>query len=197
MCPSCLKLFTDVGLNLHLIKSICGLRKYDIKDIYTWATDANDKRITVLVKDYHKNILDAVENGKFTTRLTFMYPDDSQLVRADALSRIVSELKMLFTNVDITPDHLGTFIDVCWSKSVFSRALLFKEEGDFPNSLKSLPEKNYDPLKSPAEVKTEMQKIMNSSHHASKKTIGQKVKEDVWEKYIGSKRFSESEHEQE
>ena len=107
-CPRCSELFTDVGLNLHLIKSICGLRKYDVKDLHTWATDANDRRISVYVKDAHKKILDAVENGKFTIRLTFTDPD--------ALSRMVSELKKLFTNVEITPDRLGTFIDVAWAK---------------------------------------------------------------------------------
>jgi hypothetical protein len=107
-CPRCSELFTDVGLNLHLIKSICGLRKYDVKDLHTWATEVNDRRIKVYVKDAHKKILDAVENGKFTIRLTFMDPD--------AISRMVSELKKLFTNVEITPDRLGTFIDVAWPK---------------------------------------------------------------------------------
>ena len=119
-CPRCSELFTDVGLNLHLIKSICGLRKYDGKDLHTWATDVNDRRITVLVKDYHKKIMDAVEDGKFTIRLTFiypvMYPDDSLLVRTDALSRIVSELKNLFTNVNITSSLIQNFIDVAWPK---------------------------------------------------------------------------------
>lgn len=107
-CPRCSELFTDVGLNLHLIKSICGLRKYDVKDLHTWATEANDRRISVYVKDSHKKILDAVENGKFTIRLTFMDPD--------AISRMVSELKKLFTNLEITSDRLGTFIDVAWAK---------------------------------------------------------------------------------
>jgi len=115
-CPRCSELFTDVGLNLHLIKSICGLRKYDVEDLRTWANEVNDRRISVCVKDYHKQILDAVTDGKFTIRLPFNYTDDNRQARTDALSKIVSELKKLFTNVVITPDHLGAFIDVAWTK---------------------------------------------------------------------------------
>ena len=136
-CPRCLELFTQVGLDFHLNKSICGLRKYDVKDLHTWATEVNDKRISVIVKDYHKKILEAVANGKFTIRLTFMYPDDSQLARADALSRMVSELKKLFTNVDITPDHLGTFIDVAWTKPKSWSEYFYD---DIPEKFLTIPE---------------------------------------------------------
>jgi hypothetical protein len=136
-CPRCSEIFTQVGLDFHLNKSICGLRKYDLKDLHTWATEVNDRRITVLVKDYHKKIMDAVEDGKFTIRLTFiypvMYPEDSQLVRTDALSRIVSELKKLFTNVNITSSLIQNFIDVTWTKPK-------RWCDDFPNELTCLPE---------------------------------------------------------
>jgi hypothetical protein len=136
-CPRCLELFTEVGLDFHLNKSICGLRKYDVKDLHTWATEVNDRRITALVKDYHKKIMDAVEDGKFTFRLTFiypvMYPDDSLLVRTNALSRIVYELKNLFTNVNITSSLIQNFIDVTWTKPT-------SWHDDMPNALYSLPE---------------------------------------------------------
>ena len=136
-CPRCFELFTQVGLDFHLNKSICGLPKYDVKDLHTWATEVNDRRITVLVKDYHKKIMDAVDDGKFTIRLTFiypvMYPEDSQLVRTDALSRIVSELKDLFTNVNIASSLIQNFIDVTWteSKSCYH---------DIPEKFLTLPE---------------------------------------------------------
>ena len=151
VCPRCSELFTEVGLNFHLINSLCGLRKYNVIDLHTCASEVNDKRISVIVKDYHKKIVTAAMDGKFKTRLGFIYPDDNQVARADALSRMVSELKKLFTNVDITPDHLGTFIDVSWLGSAFHMAL-FKEglqkninhskgdDDDFPNTLKTLPE---------------------------------------------------------
>jgi hypothetical protein len=140
-CPRCSELFTQVGLDFHLNKSICGLRKYDVKDLHTWATEVNDRRITVLVKDYHKKIMDAVEDGKFSIRLTFiypvMYPDDSLLVRTDALSRIVSELKNLFTNVNITSNLIQNFIDVTWIKP---KSWFESSYGDIPEKFLTLPE---------------------------------------------------------
>jgi hypothetical protein len=120
-------------MDFHLIKSICGLRKYDVEDLRTWANEVNDRRISVRVKDYHKQVLDAVTDGKFTIRLPFNYPDDNIQVRADALSKVVSELKKLFTNVGVTPDHLGTFIDVAWTKPK-------RWCDDFPNDLTCIPE---------------------------------------------------------
>jgi len=143
-CPRCLELFTEVGMDFHLNKSICGLQKYDVKDLYTWATEVNDRRISVLVKDYHKKIMDAVEDGKFTIRLTFiypvMYPDDSLLVRTDALSRIVSELKKLFTNVNITSNLIQNFIDVTWTKPKSSYEFKTLSELVTPDVIKEQPE---------------------------------------------------------
>jgi len=140
-CPRCSELFTQVGLDFHLNKSICGLRKYDVKDLHTWATEVNDRRITVHVKDYHKKIMDAVDDGKFTIRLTFiypvMYPDDSLLVRTDALSRIVSELKKLFTNVNITSNLIQNFIDVTWTKP---KSWYESCYDDLPEKFLTLPE---------------------------------------------------------
>lgn len=192
-CPRCSELFTEVGLEFHLINSICGLQRYDVIYLCTRATEMNDKRISVLVKDYHRKILEAVENGKFTIRLTFIYPDDSQLVRADALSRMVSELKKLFTSVDIKADHLGTFIDVSWNKSAFYMACVrdsnvsqknvntIGDDDDLPDALKTLPEKNDELL-----------------HGFTKKVkaISKKTKDAIWEKYIGSYNLPASTHEQ-
>ena len=114
-CYRCLELFTDVGLNLHLSESKCGLRKYDVEDLRTWATEVNDKRMSVLIKDYHTKIVAAAMHGNFKIRLDFNYLDDNQVTPADALSKLIYELKKLFTNVEITPDHLGSFIDVAWT----------------------------------------------------------------------------------
>ena len=164
-CPRCLELFTQVGLDFHLNKSICGLRKYDVKDLHTWASDVNDRRITVLVKDYHKKIMDAVEDGKFTIRLTFiypvMYPDDSLLVRTDALSRIVSELKNLFTNVNITSSLIQNFIDVAWTKP---KPWSESSYGDIPEKFLTLPE-----LVETDAVKKQMTKIYLTVPGTSKK----------------------------
>lgn len=165
-CPRCSELFTEVGLNLHLIKSICGLRIYDAKDLRIWATEVNDKRISVLVKDYHKKIMDAVEDGKFTIRLTFiypvMYPDDSLLVRTDALSRIVSELKNLFTNVNITSSLIQNFIDVAWTKPKPWSESSYGD--DIPEKCLTLPE-----LVETDAVKKQMTKIYLTVPRTSKK----------------------------
>jgi hypothetical protein len=198
-CPRCSELFTEVGLEFHLINSICGLQRYDVIYLCTRATEVNDKRISVLVKDYYKKILDAVENGKFTIRLTFVYPDDSQLVRADALSRMVSELKKLFTNVDIKADHLGSFIDVSWNKSAFYMACVrdsivsqkninqtIGDDDDLPDAFKTLPEKKDEVLHG---IKKEFQAVMS-------KTISKKTKDAIWEKYIGSNQLPASTHEE-
>ncbi len=165
-CPRCSELFTQVGLDFHLNKSICGLRKYDVKDLHTWATEVNDRRITVLVKDYHKKIMDAVEDGKFSIRLTFiypvMYPDDSLLVRTDALSRIVSELKKLFTNVNITSNLSQNFIDVAWTKPKSWSESCYD---DFPEKFLTLPELvETDVIKENADtVKKQMSEISSKS----------------------------------
>jgi molybdopterin/thiamine biosynthesis adenylyltransferase len=66
-----------------------------------------------------------------------MYPDDSLLVRTDALSRIVSELKKLFTNVNITSNLIQNFIDVAWTKPNPWVACSYD---DLPEKLLSLPE---------------------------------------------------------
>lgn len=129
-CTKCGDVFVSVGFTAHLAESICGLRHYDVEDLYTWAADVNKKRVAVLVKEYHRNIMTAVANGRFSTRLSFMYADDDKTVRADAISKIVSELKRLFPNVDIKADHVGNFIDVSWNKTAVYTAVIRRSSAD-------------------------------------------------------------------
>lgn len=116
-CTKCGESFKSTGYTAHLADSICGLRSYDVEDLYYWASEVNKKRLTVLVKEYHRNIMAAVANGRFCTRLPFIYADDKQSVRDGAMSSIVSELKKLFADVDIKVDQVGNFIDVAWTKT--------------------------------------------------------------------------------
>lgn len=116
-CTKCGESFKSAGYTAHLAESICGLRSYDVEDLYDWASEVNKKRLTVLVKEYHRNIMAAVANGRFCTRLPFIYADDKQSVRDGAMSSIVSELKKLFAYADIKADDVGNFIDVAWGKT--------------------------------------------------------------------------------
>jgi hypothetical protein len=114
---------------------MCGLRRYHVEDLYAWSAEVNKKRITVLVKEYHRNIMAAVANGRFSTRLSFMYSDDDKTVRTDAISKIVTELKNLFAEIDIKADHVGNFIDVSWNKTALYIAMMRGSSADGTKSI--------------------------------------------------------------
>lgn len=130
ICGKCLDAFTPIGLTAHLDKSVCGLRSYNVKDLYMWAKEVNDQRVMVLVKEYHRNILNAVANGRFSTRLNFVCADNNPDVRQRILSRVVEELKRLFVDVEIKPDDAGKRIDVSWSKTALCYSMIKEMQRD-------------------------------------------------------------------
>ena len=77
----------------------------------------------------------AVANGRFSTRLSFMYADDDKTVRADAISKIVTELKNLFAEIDIKADHVGNFIDVSWNKTALYISIMRGSSADSTKSI--------------------------------------------------------------
>lgn len=130
VCGKCLDAFTPAGLTAHLDKSVCGLRSYNVKDLYMWAKDVNDQRVMVLVKEYHRNILNAVANGRFRTHLNFVCADNNPDVRQRILARVIEELKCLFVDVEIKPDDAGKRIDVSWSKTAFCISIMKEMQRD-------------------------------------------------------------------
>lgn len=187
ICGKCLDAFTPAGLTAHLDKSVCGLRSYNVKDLYMWAKEVNDQRVMVLVKEYHRNILNAVANGRFSTRLHFVCADNNPDVRQRILARVVEELKCLFVDVEIKPDDTGKRIDVAWTKDIFIKVKIRDDYSSAWSAAASgiLPETHDEVFASLPPIGLKGRTVQN--HIVGKKGLSEETKRSIWEKHIGSK----------
>jgi hypothetical protein len=127
-CAKCNDVFISAGLKVHLENSICGLRQYNIKDLYSWAKEVNEQRVHLLVKEYHWNIMNAVAKGRFGIRLHFIYADSDPVVRQRILAKVIENLQTLFAHVEIKADDKGKCIDVAWDKDACDRVYSVEPE---------------------------------------------------------------------
>ena len=194
VCGKCLDAFTPAGLTAHLDKSVCGLRSYNVKDLYIWAKEVNDQRVMVLVKEYHRNILNAVANGRFRTHLNFVCADNNPDVRQRILARVIEELKCLFVDVEIKPDDTGKRIDVAWTKDIFIKV---KIRDDYSSAWSIAEEEGLEKPRIGLKGRTpkKITSLINCDDvvpeydwaTAVKKGASEETKRSIWEKHIGSK----------
>jgi hypothetical protein len=189
-CAKCNDVFISAGLKVHLENSICGLRQYNIKDLYSWAKEVNEQRIHLLVKEYHWNIMNAVAKGRFGIRLHFIYADSDPVVRQGILAKVIENLQTLFAHVEIKADDKGKCINVAWDNDACDRVCLShsvepeknvivpKDDSEWVRFWKDIvdeatPEKRDEPL-SPIglkkDIKGQMRKIMSSYSKPKKLT---------------------------
>lgn len=187
VCTKCDDVFISAGLKVHLENSICGLRQYNIKDLYSWAKEVNEQRVHLLVKEYHWNIMNAVAKGRFGIRLHFIYADSDPVVRQRILAKVIENLQTLFAHVEIKADDKGKCIDVAWDKDACDRVcsvepeknvIVPKDDSEWVRFWKDIvdeatPEKRDEPpspIGLKKEVKEQMRKIMIKPYSKKKLT---------------------------
>lgn len=179
--PTCSFCDQDISTNdKHGINYDCDLKAHSTQELYNAASAAHNLRIRNYVKTFHTKILETVGAGRFS--VSFDFDCDPEDDRLKLLTTVIDRLKAKFQDILITRDSTGHEFEVCWSQPSFSGALLDKD---------SINCKMRDIMRTKCTSKKfgtpECLNEASAAHEGkSKKAIPQEIKNQVWEKYIGS-----------